>query len=187
MAWFHTSFRGAAGTAGAALLMFAVAGCATGGMTGGTGGGTATGGGAGAPKTVETAGDAAAAGGSTYDVEDEMPEKTPQRPAELVETLEPVEADSVSVQDIVADESPKQLYELGYRIQVFASPDRAAAEKVKQRIVGETGMAAYIEFEDGLYKVRAGDFAERKDAAQARSKIEAAYPGSWIVRATIRR
>jgi hypothetical protein len=48
-------------------------------------------------------------------------------------------------------------------------------------------MNAYIEYEDGLYKVRAGDFAERTDAAQARSKFAGAYPGSWIVRTTIRR
>jgi cell division protein FtsN len=186
MAGFRASFCGAAGTAGALIFIFIGAGCAPGAMTGG-GGKAPAGDGGRASKTVETAPETAATERGAYDVEDEIPEKTPQRPAELVERLEPVAGDSVSVQDVVADESSKQLYELGYRIQVFASGDRAAAEKMKERIVAETGMTAYIEYEDGLYKVRAGDFAERKDAAQARSKLAATYPGSWIVRATIRR
>lgn len=124
---------------------------------------------------------------ASYDIEDEMPEKSPQRPAQLVETLEPVRSDTISVQDVAVEEAPKQRYDVGYRIQVFASGDRAAAEKVKEKIAAETAMNAYIEFEDGLYKVRAGDFAERKDAAQARLKLAGTYPGSWIVRTTIRR
>ncbi len=187
MAGFRASFGSAAGTAGAIVLMFAAAGCAPGGMAGGSAGKAPAGGGARAPKSAQTARDTAAAGSAAYRVEDEMPEKTQQRPAELVERLEPVGSDSVSVQDIAGDQAPKQLYDVGYRIQVFASGDRAAAEKVKERIVAETGMTAYIEYEEGLYKVRAGDFAERKDAAQARSKLSGAYPDSWIVRTTIRR
>jgi cell division protein FtsN len=186
MAGFRASFCGATGTVGAIAIIFVAAGCAPAGMTGGSAG-RAPADGAGASKTVSTARDTAAAGREAYDIEDEIPEKTPERPAELVERLDPIDADSVSVQDIVADQAPKQLYDVGYRIQVFASGDRAAAEKIKQRIVAETGMTAYIEFEEGLYKVRAGDFAERKDASQARSKLTGAYPGSWIVRTTIRR
>jgi septal ring-binding cell division protein DamX len=126
-----------------------------------------------------------------YDLEEEMPEKTPQRTAELVEKLEPVKPDSFSVQDIetqrAATQPPqKQLYDIGYRIQVFASADKAAAEKVKQKLATQTGMPIYLDYEDGLYKVRAGDFAERKEAAEARSKLVGLYPGSWIVRTTIR-
>jgi cell division protein FtsN len=182
MADFRASFIGAAGTASAIVIIFVAGGCAPGGMTGGSAERAPVERDASASKTIETARDTAG-----YDIEDEMPEKTPQRPAELVERLEPVESDSVSVQDIVTEQVPTQRYDVGYRIQVFASGDRAAAEKVKERIVAETGMTAYIEFEEGLYKVRAGDFAERTDAAQARSKLAGAYPGSWIVRTTIRR
>jgi cell division protein FtsN len=187
MAGFRASFGNAAGTAGAVVLLFVAAGCAPGGTAGGSAGRAPADGGASSPKAVQTARETSAAGGATYDVEDEMPEKTTQRPAELVERIEPVESDSVSVQDIAGDPAPKQRYDVGYRIQVFASGDRAAAEKMKERIVAGTGMTAYIEYEEGLYKVRAGDFAERKDALQARSKLEGAYPGCWIVRTTIRR
>jgi len=122
-----------------------------------------------------------------YNLEEEMPEKTPQRPAELVEKLEPVAPDTITVQDLAIEKTPGQRYDIGYRIQIFASSERAAAEKVKERFVAETRLATYIEYEDGLYKVRAGDFAERKDAAQARLKIAGGYPGSWIVRTTIRK
>jgi cell division protein FtsN len=138
-------------------------------------------------RTVEASMDTVGTRGASYDLEDEMPEKSPQRPAQLIERLEPAKPDSISVTDIAVEETPKQRYDVGYRIQVFASGDRAAAEKVKERIVAETAMSAYIEYEDGLYKVRAGDFAERRDAAQARLKLAGAYPGSWIVRTTIRR
>ena len=127
-----------------------------------------------------------------YDLEDEMPEKTPQRPAQLVEKLVPVKPDTFNVQDIEVEQkpkqpAPKQMYDIGYRIQVFASSDKTAAENIKQRVGAETGMPVYLEFEEGLYKVRAGDFAERKDAAQARLKLVGLYPGSWIVRTTIRK
>jgi cell division protein FtsN len=156
-------------------------------MVGGTPGGPSTHADAGRAKSAEGARDTAAAASASYDIEDEMPEKSPQRPAQLIERLEPARPDTISVQDVAVEESPKQRYDVGYRIQVFASGDRAAAERIKERIVAETGMNAYIEYEDGLYKVRAGDFAERKDAAQARLKLAGAYPGSWIVRTTIRR
>jgi cell division septation protein DedD len=182
-----TSIRIALAAWGTFVLVLLLAGCAPRDMAGGTPGGSSTHDDAGRAKSAEGARDTVAAAGASYDIEDEMPEKSPQRAAELIEKLEPVRPDSISVQDVAVEESPKQRYDVGYRIQVFASGDRAAAEKIKERIVAETGMNAYIEYEDGLYKVRAGDFAERTDAAQARSKFAGAYPGSWIVRTTIRR
>ena len=123
---------------------------------------------------------------SSYDLGQEDPEKAPQGPVQLVERLEPAKPDTITVHDVAIEQKPKQLYSVGYRIQVFASGDRAAAEKVKERVVAETRLSAYIDNEDGLYKVRAGDFAERKDAVQARLKLAGMYPGSWIVRTTIR-
>ncbi len=173
--------------AGTLVLVWLLAGCAPREMAGGTRGTPTARKDAGRASAVASAKDSAAAAGASYDVEDEMPEKSVQRPAQLVERLEPVRPDTISVQDVAVEESPKQRYDVGYRIQVFASGDRAAAEKVRERIGAETSLSAYIEYEDGLYKVRAGDFAERKDAAQARVKLAGAYPGSWIVRTTIRR
>jgi len=140
-----------------------------------------------AKRHIEGSRDTVSTHGESYNLEEEMPEKAPQKPAQLIGRLEPVKPDTITVQDIAADETPKQRYDIGYRIQVFASSDRAAAEKVRERVVAETRLPAYIEYEDSLYKVRVGDFTERKDAAQARVKFAGAYPGSWIVRTTIRK
>jgi cell division protein FtsN len=181
------SIRVATAAAGTFVLMLLLGGCAARETARGVGGGGSGRDDAGSAKSAEAARDTAAAARTSYDIEDEMPEKTAQRPAQLIERLEPVVPDTISVQDVAVEESLKQRYDIGYRIQVFASSDRAAAEKVRDRIVAETGMNAYIEYEEGLYKVRAGDFAERKDAAQARLKLAGAYSGSWIVRTTIRR
>jgi cell division protein FtsN len=175
-----------AGT-GTLVLLLLSAGCAPREMAGGARETAAARGDAGMARGAEAAIDTAKGAGAPYNIEDEMPERSPQRPAQLVERLDPVKPDSISVQDVAVEKAPKQRYDVGYRIQVFASGDRAAAEKVRERVVAETAMNAYIEYEEGLYKVRAGDFTERKDAAQARLKLAGAYPGSWIVRTTIRR
>jgi cell division septation protein DedD len=95
--------------------------------------------------------------------------------------------DTFAVQENAAEEPVQALYGIVYRVQVFASSERAAAEKVRQRVSAETGLRTYLEYEGGLYKVRAGDFPDRKEAAQAKSKLEAKYPGSWIVMTTVRK
>jgi len=135
----------------------------------------------------EAARDTAGAARKRYSVEDEVPGKASSKPVELQERVAPMSRDTFAVQEKAIEEPAKALYGIVYRVQVFASSDRAAAEKVKQRIAAETGMRAYFEYEDGLYKVRAGDFPERKDAAEARSKLVAKYPGSWIVMTTVRK
>jgi len=122
-----------------------------------------------------------------YSVEDEVPGKTAAKPVELGDRVAPQRVDTFAMQEGAVEQPAKALYDIVYRIQVFASSDRAAAEKVKQRIPAETGLRAYLDFEDGLYKVRAGDFADRKEAVEARSKLVAKYPGSWIVMTTVRR
>ncbi len=172
---------------GTLVLFLFFAGCAPREMAGKARGGAIAQRDAGGERSAEGARDAGADIEESYDIEDEMPEKSVRRPARLVERIEPVKSDSISVQDVAVEEAPKQRYDVGYRIQVFASGDRAAAETVRKRIAAETAMSAYLEYEEGLYKVRAGDFAERNDAAQARLKLAGAYPGSWIVRTTIRR
>ena len=181
------AIRIAQAATGTGILLLLLVGCAPREMAGGSRGTGAAQDGAGRAKSAEGVRDTVAGARVSYDIEDEMPEKSPQRPAQLIEMLDPVESDSISVQDVAIEEAPKQRYDVGYRIQVFASGDRAAAEKVRERIAAETAMSAYLEYEEGLYKVRAGDFAERKDAAHARLKLAGTYPGSWIVRTTIRR
>jgi hypothetical protein len=173
--------------AGGIILLFFVIGCAPREMAGGERREV----GSQAPLAVQKGAgvtqDTSGASGTFYNIEEEMPEKSPQKPAQLIEKLEPIKPDTIGEQDIATEEAPKQLYIVGYRIQVSASADRASAEIIRTRVAAETELATYIEYEEGLYKVRAGDFAERKDAAQAMLKLAGKYPGSWIVRTTVRK
>jgi len=131
--------------------------------------------------------DTAAAPRTRYSVDEEMSRKVPSRPVELSERIERVKPDTFAVQEGSAPEPAKQLYEIVYRVQVFASKDRAAAEQARERAAADTRMTAYIEFEEGLYKVRVGDFTDRKEATEAKTKLGSRYPGSWVVMTTVRK
>ncbi len=125
--------------------------------------------------------------GGVYRLEEELPEKSPRREAQFVEAVLPVERDTFVVQEVIAEQdTQRRRYSIGYRIKIFASSDRGAAERVRNRAEKETRMASYLDFEDGLYKVRLGDFAERKDAMAAKASMEKSFPGCWVVRTTIK-
>jgi cell division protein FtsN len=138
-------------------------------------------------RTRQAGGDTTGEAGTRYSVEDEVPGKTLTKPVELHEKVVTMRPDTFAVQERAVEESGKARFSIVYRVQVFASSDRGTAEKVRQQVQTRTGLRAYLEYEDGLYKVRAGDFPERKAAAQARSKLVADYPGSWIVMTTVRK
>ncbi|MDD3642961.1 MAG: SPOR domain-containing protein [Candidatus Krumholzibacteria bacterium] len=119
-----------------------------------------------------------------YDLEEEMPvESGPARKVE--EDIEPVRPDTFRVEEAERPAADAQ-YDLGYRIQVFASGSLDAAREMQKKVMAGTGLAAYIEFEEGLYKVRAGDFSTREEASAARTTLAQTYPDCWIVRTTVR-
>lgn len=74
----------------------------------------------------------------------------------------------------------------GYRIQVSASGNEAAARSVKEAVEVSVGVPAYIEVVDGVYKVRAGDCPSRPEAEALLEKCRAAgYGDAWIATTTI--
>ena len=121
---------------------------------------------------------------SPYDLEEEMPEEDAVDPDELEEAIEPIEADPVVVEEVTA---PAAAYGIGYRVQIFASGERSAAESLKTKAGGQTSLPVYIEYEGGYYKVRVGDFASRDEAAAARARLSKLYPDCWIVSTTIQK
>jgi cell division protein FtsN len=123
---------------------------------------------------------------SPYDLEEEMPEEDAVDPDDLEETIEPIEIDSVVVEEVAAPATP-DAYGIGYRVQIFASGERAAAESLKIKAAGETSLPVYIEYEDGYYKVRVGDFGSRDEAAEARARLSEIYPDCWLVTTTIQK
>lgn len=121
-----------------------------------------------------------------YDLESEAPEDDSVKEGDAVEeSIEPVKADTFSVEETVEPPAPAAGHELGYRVQLAAFAESAGARDLKKKIVAAAGIAVYIDYEDGLYKVRAGDFTARADASEARARLAADYPDCWIVRTTI--
>ena len=121
-----------------------------------------------------------------YDIESETPEDDSVNEGDATEeSIEPVAADTFSVEETGEPPAPAAGYELGYRVQLAAFAESAGARDLKKKIMAAAGIAVYIDYEDGLYKVRAGDFATRADASEARVKLAADYPDCWIVRTTI--
>jgi hypothetical protein len=122
-----------------------------------------------------------------YDLEEEMPEEDSVEPEELEEPFEPIVTDSVAIEEVEDVPRPQDLFGIGYRIQVFASKELDSAERMKERAEAETTLSVYIEFEDGYYKVRIGDFPTREGAAAERARLSELYPDCWIVSTTIRK
>ncbi len=116
-----------------------------------------------------------------YDIDREM--RGEQKP----ENIEPMEQDTFTVEEVSTDSMKSEEYYLGFRVQVFAASQLSRARSMKKKVVSETGLNAYIEYEDELYKVRVGDYNDRESARDARLSLSNLYPRCWIVRTTINR
>lgn len=69
-----------------------------------------------------------------------------------------------------------------WRVQVFASPERAQANRVSKEAATRLGASAVVELEGGLYKVRLGAFASESDAQPLRDRaVREGYPGAFRV------
>ena len=74
----------------------------------------------------------------------------------------------------------------GYRIQIFESTLSSIARAEAKRFQNILGDSVYIDFEAPLYKLRIGNFIERKKAERAIETIERlGAKDSWIVRTKI--
>jgi hypothetical protein len=74
----------------------------------------------------------------------------------------------------------------GFRIQLFASADRDVAQNARDVAAKRLGIAAHLDLDGGVYKVRVGDYRRREDAAAALPTVRAQYyPDAWIVSARI--
>ena len=74
----------------------------------------------------------------------------------------------------------------GYRIQIFESAVSSIARAEAKRFQNILGDSVYIDFEAPLYKLRIGNFVERKKAEKAIESIERlGAKDAWIVRAKI--
>ena len=74
----------------------------------------------------------------------------------------------------------------GYRIQIFESVVSSIARAEAKRFQNILGDSVYIDFEAPLYKLRIGNFVDRKKAERAIETIKRlGAKDSWIVRTKI--
>jgi hypothetical protein len=69
----------------------------------------------------------------------------------------------------------------GFRIQVFAGTDRAAAQKIKNEIAANYNEPAYMIYEAPYFKVRVGDFRNRIEAQQTFHALKSRYSDILLV------
>jgi cell division septation protein DedD len=75
----------------------------------------------------------------------------------------------------------------GFRIQVFASSDKDVAQNAASVAEQRLGIKAYVDLDGGMYKVRVGDFADRKAADTVLPTLRSHYyPDAWVVPARVR-
>ena len=69
-----------------------------------------------------------------------------------------------------------------WTIQVVASAERDVARRLLMRLVRDGYTRSYIEYEDNLWKVRAGDYRSRLEAEQQKGLIASrGYPDAWLI------
>ena len=73
-----------------------------------------------------------------------------------------------------------------FRIQIFESTESSIAKAEAKRFQNILGDTVYINFETPLYKLRIGNFSNRRQAEEAISAIEnLGIKDSWVIRALI--
>ena len=73
-----------------------------------------------------------------------------------------------------------------FRIQIFESTESSIAKAEAKRFQNILGDTVYINFETPLYKLRIGNFLNRRQAEDAISAIEnLGVKGSWVIRAML--
>ncbi len=75
---------------------------------------------------------------------------------------------------------------LGYRVQLIASPVREEAESVAELARGLFIERVYLEYIEPLYRIRIGDFTGKEEAEKIRDKAqELGFEDAWIVESPI--
>ena len=74
----------------------------------------------------------------------------------------------------------------GFRVQVLATSSQENADRLRNELSIEYGKDIYIVFDAPNYKVRIGNFIDRRLAEKLRLElINKGYPSSWIIRTRI--
>ena len=89
---------------------------------------------------------------------------------------------------LVKQEEPHstQIIIEGFRVQVLATRDQVNGERLRNKLSESFLEKIYIIFESPNYKVRMGNFIDRRDAETLRRSLaKKGYPSAWIIRTRI--
>jgi hypothetical protein len=74
------------------------------------------------------------------------------------------------------------LQKQGFRVQIYNGTDKVLAMKVKTEFTKAfPGMRSYYNYSVPNYKIKAGDFENKKDATAFLNRIKTIIPGAFIV------
>ena len=75
----------------------------------------------------------------------------------------------------------------GFRVQLLATKEASKAEQLQKGLLGNLNQNIYIVYEAPNYKVRIGDFIDRRKAENLRKEmIKEGYTSAWIIRMRIK-
>ena len=95
----------------------------------------------------------------------------------------PVVATTTVARDVASEDGRRWVW----RVQVFASPDLAQADRIAKEAETRFGEPSVIEYEGSLYKVRLGAFATESLAQALReSAVQEGYPGAFRMKSEAR-
>ena len=98
--------------------------------------------------------------------------------------ISPLSIDSQLVRQEDLDST--QIIIEGFRVQVLATRDQVNGERLRNKLSESFLEDIYIIFESPNYKVRMGNFINRRDAeALRRILAKKGYPSAWIIRTRI--
>ena len=99
--------------------------------------------------------------------------------------ISPFSFNSKEVKPVGNPDSTQIIVE-GFRVQVLATSTRGNADRLRDELTNEYGEDIYVVFEAPNYKVRIGNFIDRRQAEKLRLElINKGYPSSWIIRTRI--
>ena len=112
---------------------------------------------------------------------DKLKDPEPQWP----KVVSPFSSDTKELKPAVNSDSSQIIIE-GFRVQVLATSSRENADRLRDELSIEYGKDIYIVFEAPNYKVRIGNFIDRRQAENSRLElIKKGYLSSWIIRTRI--
>jgi hypothetical protein len=113
------------------------------------------------------------------------PNKLRDHKPKWLKIFNPINSENLSNQGSISLD-PASIVIEGFRIQLFATGDRFNAEKFQIELGKIYDKKIYVIFEAPNYKVRIGNFIDRKSAEKVRSEFsKKGYPSAWIIRTKI--